>query len=167
MNTVLCGTGEYEQAQPVPGECHSEASDALALMRTVGQQRSRAVLELAYGEVGRRVERHLDLPVVLAVWPHTSHGRKLLKLLGHRSGSPPYQAMNEALSAAGQAGTLASLANTAAIIALELALSHLRMADDQTGRRIVHHAARLERVSARHARIMKSGAWSPKPEVKR
>jgi hypothetical protein len=141
---VICGTGEYEQAQPVPGEARSEASDALALMRTLGQGRSRAVLEIAYGEVGRRVERQLDMPVAMSVWPHTAHGKRLLRALGHYRGEPPYERMCEALSGDFQVATLASLANTAAIAMLELALSHLFAADERTGGTIRKSARKLK-----------------------
>ena len=144
MDTVLCGTGEYEQAQPIGGEARSEASDALALMRELGQERSRVVLEIAYGEVGRRVERHHALPVAMAVWPHTSHGKQLLRALGHYRGEPPYEAMHEALSGDFQLATRASLANTQAIAVLELALSHLFVADERTGGRVGALARKLE-----------------------
>lgn len=141
---VICGTGEYEQAQPVPGEARSEATDALALMRTLGQERSRAVLEIAYGEVGRRVERQHGLPVALAVWPHTSHGKRLFRALGHYRGEPPYERMHDALSGDFQVATLGSLANTAAIAMLELALSHLFVADGKTGGKVAGMARKLE-----------------------
>lgn len=144
MDTVLCGTGEYEQAQRVGGEAHGEASDALAMMRESGQERSRVVLEIAYGEVGRRVERQHHLPVAMAVWPHTSHGKRLLRELGHYRGEPPYAAMSAALSGDLHLAARASLANTAAIAVLELALSHLFVADGLTGGRVGTLARKLE-----------------------
>src|SRR5574343_653000 len=125
MDTVLCGTGEYEQAQPIGGEARSEASDALMLMRELGQERSRVVLEIAYGEVGR-------------------HGERLLRALGHYRGEPPYLTMHEALSGGFQEATLAALANTQAIAVLELALSHLFVADERTGGRVGALAMKLE-----------------------
>jgi hypothetical protein len=144
MDTVICGTGDYEPAQPTPGEGRSPVSDALALMRQNEQERSRIVLEIAYGEVGRRVERQLHLPVALSVWPHTSHGKRLLRCVGHYRGEPPFEAMYDALSGDVKTSTLASLANTAAIAMLELALSHLCAADAATGGSITGTARRLK-----------------------
>jgi hypothetical protein len=142
---VLCGSGEYEQAQPTVDDRTTVASDALGLMRERGQERSRVVLEIAYGEVGRRVERQFKLPPAVAVWPHTAHGKRLLRHLGHYRGEPPFEALHDALTGDWTTATLAGLANTSAIAMLELALSHFRAADNETGGRVLGTAQRIEK----------------------
>jgi hypothetical protein len=143
--TVYCGTGEYPHAQPTPGEVRSEVTDAFDLMRERGQERSLMVLNIAYGEVGRFVERQLGLPAVVSIWPHTPHGKKLLKTLGSNGRSPSWRELHECLGPGEWSrNALANMANTAAIALLELALSHLATADTDTGARIAAVAKRLE-----------------------
>jgi hypothetical protein len=143
MDTVICGTGEYPHSQPTPGEELSVATDALRYMREAGQERSLLVLSIAYGEVGRGVERQLDLPVALSLWPHTTHGRKLLDRLGAK-GQPPWETLHGCLGGDWTQTTLASMANTSAIALLEMGLSHLARADGETGGSITGAARRLK-----------------------
>lgn len=143
--SVYCGSGEYPHAQPTPGEVRSEVTDAFDLMRERDQERSLLVLGIAYGEVGRHVERHLGLPAVVSIWPHTPHGKKLLEQFGTKGKSPPWRLLHECLEPGDWSkNTLANMANTAAIALLELALSHLAKADSDTGGRIAAVAKRLE-----------------------
>lgn len=145
VSTVLCGSGEYERGSYAGDDQVTVASEALQWMRNHGQERSRFVLEIAYGEVGRRVERHHKLPPAVAVWPHTAHGKRLLRHLGHYRGEPPFEALHDALTGDWTTATLAGLANTSAIAMLELALSHFRAADNETGGRVLGTAQRIEK----------------------
>ncbi len=148
--SVMCGSAEYPHAQPTPGEVRSDVSDALNLMRERGQERSLLVLSIAYGEVGKHVERHLGLPAVVSLWPHTKHGKKLLEQLGSSTGkSPPWVQLHECLSGDWQSSMMANMANTGAIALLEVGLSHLAKADADSGGRVTAVAKRLEKETAK------------------
>lgn len=140
IDTVLCGTGEYPHAQSTPDEGRTEASAALTRLRDV-DDRSLLVLSIAYGEVGKRVERQLGLPLAVSLWPHTKHGRRLLARYPV-DGEPPWRDMYDGLST-GDATT--AMANVASVALLELSLSHLFKADGATGGKVLAMARRLEK----------------------
>lgn len=144
--TALCGTGEYPHAAPMPGEPQSAVGTALAAMVGRGQSDSVTVLEVAYGDVGKHVERALRAPLAVAVWPFTKRGQTLMKHLRLPVGKPPHAALADALhSDDSTTSALAGLANSEAVATLELALVRLRRADDDTGGRLARLAAKIER----------------------
>lgn len=144
IDTVLCGPGKYQSGQPVEGDARSPASKAIARLNALGRERSVFVLSVAYGEVGKHIERRLGLPVAVSLWPHTRHGKVLLSQIGGRGKPPPWRELHECLIGDMEQRTRASMANTLAIAMLELALSHLAKADEETGSQLASSAKRLE-----------------------
>jgi len=130
---------------PDEDDSSSAVGAPLAVMRQSGQHDSVLALELAYGELGAFVRQRLGEPVALALWPLTKPGRLLLARLRVPTGKRPHRAMALARqSPEPMVATMASLAHTAAVAALELALARHYAADIETGGRTLRLSQRLQ-----------------------
>lgn len=144
---VLPASGSHERAGYSPREedTSSAVGAGLALMRRAGQQTSVLVLEVAYGEVGTYVRRRLGEPVELAIWPFTRPGRLLLERLQLARGTRPHRALARArASTEPVVASMAAVAQTAAVAALELALARHYEADAEGGGQTLRLARRLQ-----------------------
>lgn len=131
----------FERPEEISG---SAVQRLLREMRLTNRAHEAMILELAYGEVGGRVEKKLSAPITLALWPTTAPGKELVRELRCRA-STLHTDLLEAWSAGTvRQQTLASQANTAAIVGLEVALSCLFTADRETGFQVRAMAERLD-----------------------
>jgi len=125
-------------------ETVSPVQRVLRAMRLENQTNEVMALELAYGEVGARIEKKHSGPITLALWPITGPGKELILELRCKA-----KTLHGELLAVWNEGTvrqqtLASRANTAAIAGLENALCSLFAADKRLGFEIRTMAERLD-----------------------
>lgn len=113
-------------------------------MRVANRTQEAMILELAYGEVGGRVEKKLGAPITLALWPLTTPGKDLVRELRCKAKTLHGDLLHAWNEGSVRQQTLASQANTAAIAGLETALCCLFAADRETGFAVRAMAERLD-----------------------
>lgn len=114
-------------------ESSSPVQRLMRKLRLANRSHEAMVLELAYGEVGGRVERKLGAPITVALWPITAPGRELVSELRCKAKTLHGDLLHAWNEGTVRQQTLASQANTAAIAGLETALCCLFAADRETG----------------------------------
>jgi hypothetical protein len=129
------GTAEHRAGySPDDDDSTSPVGAPLAIMRQSGQHESVLALEVAYGELGNYVRQRLGESVELALWPLTRPGRLLLARLRLPTGKRPHHALARARhSTEPIVASMAAVAQSTAMAALELALARHFAADAETG----------------------------------
>jgi hypothetical protein len=143
---IPAGAAEYRAGySPEDDDSSSAVGAPLAVMRQSGQSESVLALEVAYGELGNYVRQRLGEPVDLALWPLTRPGRILLARLRVPRGKRPHRALALARhSTEPVVASMAAVAHTAAVAALELALARHFAADAETGEQTLRLSRRLQ-----------------------
>ncbi len=126
----------YETVSPV--------QKLLRNLRLNNRSNEALAIELAYGEVGMRIEKKLAAQVTLALWPLTTPGKELIRELHCKSKTLHGELLHAWNEGTMRQQTLASQANTAAIAGLETALCCLFEADRETGFKVRAMAERLD-----------------------
>lgn len=130
---------------PEEDDSSSAVGAPLAVMRQIGQHESVLALEVAYGELGNYVRQRLGETVDLALWPLTRPGRLLLARLHLPEGKRPHRALAHARrSTEPVLASMAAVAQTAAVAALELALARHFAADASTGEQTLRLSRRIQ-----------------------
>jgi hypothetical protein len=151
---VLPMSGADHRAGYSPSEedTTSPVGAALALMRQGGQHESVLALELAYGELGNFVRQRLGEPVELALWPLTRPGKLLMARLRLPKGKRPHKALARVRhSTEPLMASMASVAHTAAVAALELALARHYAADEAAGGQTLRLSRRIQEADGQYA----------------
>jgi len=143
---IPAGTTEQRAGySPDDEDTTSPVGAPLALMRQTGQHQSVLALEVAYGELGTYVRQRLGEPVELALWPLTRPGRKLVERLALPRGKRPHRALALARHSTDVVvASMATVAHTAAIATLELALARHYAADAETGGQTLRLSQRIQ-----------------------
>jgi hypothetical protein len=113
-------------------------------LRRANRSNDALALELAYGEVGAKVEKRLGAPITLALWPLTTPGKELILELRSNAKTLHGDLIHAWHEGSVRQQTLASQANTAAIAGLETALCGLFEVDRETGFHVRAMAERLD-----------------------
>lgn len=139
------GSEERAGWSPQEDDSTSPVGAGLAVMRQAGQHASVLVLEVAYGELGNFVRQRLGEPMELALWPLTLPGQLLMARLRVPKGRRPQRALSRAReSTEPVVASMASIAHTAAIATLEIALARHFTADSVTGGQTLKLSQRLQ-----------------------
>lgn len=125
-------------------EATSPVQRLMRSLRVTNHPNEALVLELAYGEVGARVEKKLGAPITLALWPLTTPGKELVLELRCKAKTLHGDLLHAWHEGTVRQQTLASQANTAAIAGLETALSCLFTVDRESGFEVRAMAERLD-----------------------
>lgn len=144
---ALPAGGAEERAgwSPEEDDSTSTVGAGLAVMRQAGQHDSVLALEVAYGELGTYVRQRLGEPMELALWPLTRPGKLLLARLRVPKGKRPHRALSRAReSTEPVVASMASIAHTAALATLEMALARHFAADSITGGQTLKLSQRLQ-----------------------
>lgn len=130
----MSGTDHRAGYSPAEDDTTSPVGAALSRMRQDGQHESVLALEVAYGELGTYVRQRLGEPIELALWPLTRPGKVLMARLRLPQGKRPHRALAYARqSTEPLMASMAAVAHTAAVTALELAMARHFAADEVTG----------------------------------